>query len=472
MARTKQVSRVVEEGDSSAPPRPRRGTGQGQQPVPPCVQNPDFSSQLAKWAKRKLIPEKGINISELGQTPIPQTVERRGWQTYVQHPPKYCRRIVEEFYAGMVPRSYLLGGAVWVRGKEVKINASAINRYFRTSIPEEEREGMFKGLTKNSIFTKMNVELANDLTDHPLPFWNARSSPLKQSKIHIDLAFWHVFISYSLRPCGHRTTIAYEVAQLLYCLHHGQPLDIGVLIKMEIHKCGKDESGKEAMGFPSLITHFCMQAGVDLSAEEMKEPPSDLGIHQWHSLFPSRGLRKPEGHKRARTEDAGADAEAEDSEPEAEDSEPEDEEGHLLSEDDERHSLWTRMLKALKRTRRLEMKEQAAAHAEQVKQIREAKEEILREIAASEGRTMAVISEVEDGLMQDFAELRTELRVSPYCRQKKTRPVPSSRSRPIGGPVISEEDAQMRIALERSLKEQADREAASSRGKEKLPGSS
>ena len=101
---------------------------------------------------------------------------------------------------------------------------------------------MYRGLPRNDIFTKMNVELANALTDYPLPFWHTRSSPLKQSKIHIDLAFWHVFISYSLRPCGHRTTVAYEVAQILYCLRHDEPIDIGALIKMEIHKCGLDES--------------------------------------------------------------------------------------------------------------------------------------------------------------------------------------------------------------------------------------
>ncbi|KAK0594997.1 hypothetical protein LWI29_002460 [Acer saccharum] len=102
-------------------------------------------------------------------------------------------------------------------------------------------------------------------------------------------------------------------------------------------------------------------------------------------------------------------------------------------------------------------------------QIRVANEEILREIAALEGRTRAVISEVEDGLMQDFAELMTELHVSAYNRQKKAHPVPLAHPCPIGGPIISEEEVHMRIAMERSLKEHADREAVSSKGKGKLP---
>ncbi|KAK0590132.1 hypothetical protein LWI29_023055 [Acer saccharum] len=76
-----------------------------------------------------------------------------------------------------------------------------------------------------------------------------------------------------------------------------------MIAEMEIHKCGKDETGKEAMGFPNLITHFCEMAGVDFSTEEMVEPLVDLGIHTWYTLYPSRGLRRPK--------DTGAEAKAE-----------------------------------------------------------------------------------------------------------------------------------------------------------------
>ncbi|KAK0570830.1 hypothetical protein LWI29_007126 [Acer saccharum] len=442
------------------------------------VMNPDFPSNLAKWAKRQIIPEKGIKVSELSSTPIPETVERRGWQTYVQHPPRYYRQIVEEFYAGMIPRNYLLGDAVWIRGREVRINPSNINRYIRTTLTEEERENMSKGLTRNEIFIKMNVELANALTDQPLRYWHTRASPLRQSKIFLELAFWHVFISYSPRPCKHRTHVAYEVAQLLYCILHNQPLDVGVLIKMEIHKIGKDESKKEWMGFPSLITHFCMEAGIDLSGGVMTEPPEDMGINRWYALFPSRGLDRPGGRKRARRDRAVS--ESEDSEPEgseAEDEEPEQEarQGELLSEDDESRSRWFRLLSALKTNRRLKKNERVRARKRLAEQLK------------------------------DFSKLRTELKLSQYSRQKKAHPIPTNRphqmedpisqeeksqlriamerslsemrvgdahSRRGGGPIISEEESQLRMAMERSLKEMRDKEAARSKGKDKVSGSS
>ncbi|KAK1584446.1 hypothetical protein Q3G72_033064 [Acer saccharum] len=434
-------------------------------------ENADFPSNLAKWAKRQIIPEKGIKVLELSSTPIPEKVERRGWQTYVQHPPRYSRRIVEEFYAGMILGNYLLGGAVWVHGREVRINASSINRY-----------------------------------------WHSRASPLKQSKIFLELTFWHVFISYSLRPCNHRTHVAYEVAQLFYCILRNQPLDVGVLIKMEIHKIAKDESKKEWIGFPSLITHFCMQAGIDLSREVMIEPPEDMGINKWYALFPSRGLEKPGGRKRARRDRAVSESEPEGSkpegsEPEVEAEEPEQEArgGELLSEDDESRSRWSRLLSALKFNKKLKKNERVRARKGLTEQLKVAKEELLKEITASESRMRAVISDVEDGLMQDFSELRTELKLSQYSRQKKAHPIPTARPHPMedpisqeeeaqlhiamerslsemrvedarsrqgGGPIISEEESQLRIAMERSLKEMRDKEAARSKGKEKLPGSS
>ncbi|KAK4856999.1 hypothetical protein QYF36_023483 [Acer negundo] len=266
----------------------------------------------------------------------------------------------------MIPRNYLLGGALMVRCREVRINPADINRYFRAAIPEEERGNIYKGLVKNDIFTKMNVELANALVppEKAMLFWNTR-------------------------PCSHRSTVAYEVVQLLYCLQQGSRSILG---------CSKRWKS----------------TSIDLSAEEIKELPIDIRINQWYSFYPSRGLRRPRGPKRTRIE-------AEDSESDAEGSEPK------------------------------------AGDVEDVKDVEED-------------------DNVEDGLMQDFTELRIELKVFPYSRPKKAHPFPLSHIPPIGGPAISEEAAQINIATERSLKELADREAAvrdpSSKGKGKLPRTS
>ncbi|KAK1548815.1 hypothetical protein Q3G72_025906 [Acer saccharum] len=204
MARTKKAARVDEVGDSSQCSRPKKGAGR---PIPPCVENPDFHEQFAKWDKRKIIPEKGINVPELIQTQIPQMITSRGWETYVHCPPRYCPH-------------------------------------------------------------------------------------------------------------------------------------------------------------------------------------------------------------------------AEESEPEVEDPEPEAGDVEILSEDDESRSRWSRLLSALKHTRKLEMKERSRARAALKEQVRVTKKEILKEITASKGRMMTEISALKDGFMQDFYDLRMKLHATLYIRQKKTHPAP------------------------------------------------
>ncbi|TXG55860.1 hypothetical protein EZV62_017173 [Acer yangbiense] len=206
-------------------------------------------------------------------------------------------------------------------------------------------------------------------------------------------------------------------------------------------------------------------AGIDLSGEVMTKPPKDIGINRWYARFPSRGLDKPGGRKRARRDCTISESESEPESLEAEAEEPEQKarEGELLSEDDESRSRWSRLLSALKTNMRLEKNE------------------------------------------RDFSELRIELKLSQYSRQKKAHPIPTdhprpledpisqeeetqlriamerslsemrvgdARSRSVGGPIISEEESQLRMAMERSFKEIRDKKAARSKGKEKLPGSS
>ncbi|KAI9174487.1 hypothetical protein LWI28_018162 [Acer negundo] len=211
------------------------------------------------------------------------------------------------------------------------------------------------------------------------------------------------FPSQLAKPCSYRTTVANEVAQLLYCLQQGQPLDIGVLIKMKIHKYGKDERKNEAMGFPSMITCFYIQTCVDLSTEEMKKPLVDIGINQWYSLYPSKGLKRPRGPKRAQTEAEDLESEAKGSKSEVEGSEPE-------AEDVEgRCACGTKG------------GDSGCQGRDPKGDSGHVRDRLMQDF--SELRTRAVISDVKDRLMQDFSELRTELKVSPYSRQKKAHPL-------------------------------------------------
>ncbi|KAK2652012.1 hypothetical protein Ddye_011868 [Dipteronia dyeriana] len=204
MARTKQTAKIdssqTETGDSSHMGRLERlgraqDKGNGQ--IPPCAENHDFPARIAKFSGKKFIPERGINWTELHETPIPGMVEAQGWGTFVQRPVQYCPQIVKECYAWVIEKNYSLGSSVLVSGREVRINSGDINRHYMTEL--SHTIAMFKGVPQFEIFSRMNIDLANSLVAQPMEFWNSRSNPIKQKRLLMEIAFWHIFISHSLR---------------------------------------------------------------------------------------------------------------------------------------------------------------------------------------------------------------------------------------------------------------------------------
>ena len=160
------------------------------------------------------------------------------------------------------------GGPILVRGVPVYLNAPDINIYFGTTLLEIERlrERMVEGITTNSLYVKNLVEFANTMTITPMTIWMAKRFPLKQSNLKIE-AFWHIFLNSSLRPVSHRSTVPFEAARILHSIIERQPIDVGIIVKMEIQRIGRNESETDILSFPCLITEACKLAGVDVSGE-------------------------------------------------------------------------------------------------------------------------------------------------------------------------------------------------------------
>ncbi|KAK1562803.1 hypothetical protein Q3G72_017306 [Acer saccharum] len=63
-----------------------------------------------------------------------------GWQTYTSTPPRFCRRIVEEFNARMIPEDYRHPASVMVHGREVDLIMVDINRRATVDLSGERLE--------------------------------------------------------------------------------------------------------------------------------------------------------------------------------------------------------------------------------------------------------------------------------------------------------------------------------------------
>ncbi|KAI9161975.1 hypothetical protein LWI28_022519 [Acer negundo] len=170
--------------------------------------NRDFDEQLEKYGEKKILPERGIKLNELIHTPIPAIVRDIGWGGLATTPLMYSERIVREFYAGMNPGKFMRGGLVLVRGVLVYRNAVDINIYFGSTLLEIERmwERMIEGITLNQLYERGSMDFANTITIIPMTQWIAMGHPLKHSNLRIELAFWNMFITASLRPDSHRST--------------------------------------------------------------------------------------------------------------------------------------------------------------------------------------------------------------------------------------------------------------------------
>lgn len=71
---------------------------------------------------------------------------------------------------------------------------------------------------------------------------------------------WFYFISHSLMPTGHISTLNIERVFLLACIVKGRSINVGRIICDQIRACAQKKSGE--MFFPTLICMLCRAVGV------------------------------------------------------------------------------------------------------------------------------------------------------------------------------------------------------------------
>ena len=141
--RTRRVAKQVGQTSEN---RPRRQTQVP--PMPQVTRHRQYNDRLDYFQDRDVVAERGIALEELVNTQIPQMVERNRWETFVSSPPMFCRKVVEEFYASLVPEDFQRNSTVLVRGVEVRMTIEDINKYYRTELPSDQgiRDRIRKGL--------------------------------------------------------------------------------------------------------------------------------------------------------------------------------------------------------------------------------------------------------------------------------------------------------------------------------------
>ncbi|KAK3204607.1 hypothetical protein Dsin_018653 [Dipteronia sinensis] len=217
MAGGRKGKQVAREG--SRPSKKRReplvmqapsGKGKGD-----TISQPPDSHDPERWAlfrNRRIWPERGINLTVFANTFVPETVDIMGWTGFARTPNMAALELVREFYYAMVPYQFYQGVPVMVRGTEVRITASRINRLF--GAPEDLGD-LVDGLPKHEHFEPYGGELASNLRMDDDTAWNDYRRQLLLSELKLDAAFWLMFETYSLVPSTHRTDLGSAAISLL-----------------------------------------------------------------------------------------------------------------------------------------------------------------------------------------------------------------------------------------------------------------
>ncbi|KAK1560739.1 hypothetical protein Q3G72_030376 [Acer saccharum] len=266
--------------------RPRVSTSDKgkQKALPKQAQHKDFKSRFGNFLRRPWIIERGIDVESLAQTPVPQMVTDRGWGGYVARPPRPNRGIVTEYYASAVPGRLLVGEPVLVQGVEVHITPAAINQYF--DAPEVAISNG-RGIEYIADLDPYRGRVAAGLRMDGQAEWGTLVK-LYQRDTHADVTFWNLFLTYSLMPSQHRSEIFYDQARVLLRLRSGGPINIGRVIFNAIQDASAHDD--QSMVFPCLITAFCRQAGIDVSAGLENHDPSMMNLTNWNQQLVLRGL--------------------------------------------------------------------------------------------------------------------------------------------------------------------------------------
>ena len=275
-------------------PAAKRSVGSGSQNRPECVRNREYSARMARLNAAQIIFERGIYLDELKHTEVPEIVVQRGWGDFVKSPGLSNTTLVKEFYASMDPEKLRQDGPVLVRKVEVRITAEMINDHFNTV----NYDGMVRGYTCNDL---LKPALAAALRGTEDDRWDSKHE-LKQSELPHLLAFWNIFLSFSLLPALHRTTLGEHRASILYYFLKDTRIDIGQVIQNAIIDAGRINVRPDAklkpIIFPSLITTLLKKEGVpELNTDEIRSNTmGDLNLRSWQDI-----AIKTKGKKRKRT---------------------------------------------------------------------------------------------------------------------------------------------------------------------------
>ncbi|KOM48034.1 hypothetical protein LR48_Vigan07g173800 [Vigna angularis] len=196
---------------------------------------------------RKLLMETKVTSIPSLATQFERELNNRDWGHLEVYSCPANVDIVKEFYTN----AKALRGEEdtyfsYVRGKRIIFYADAINYFLGIEWEEEQCQfalSMLEGVDYEEVERTLSVPRGN---------------------------------FQRTQPCSHVSDITVPRAIILYCILKGLNIDIGQVIAEELQICVRGATSKAPLGHPSLITHLCGAAGIDVSRPPLERPRKEL----------------------------------------------------------------------------------------------------------------------------------------------------------------------------------------------------
>ncbi|KAJ1409434.1 hypothetical protein SESBI_22722 [Sesbania bispinosa] len=154
-----------------------------------------------------------------------------------------------------------------VTGKVVKFDADHINKILHTDKDYLNCDNSFDDFCAGQPKFKEMLRVLCYSEAVWLPLHQKKPRALKMRDLQPFARAWGAFIIASVFPVLHDTTLLLDRAKLLYGKMKGMVINVGSLISKEMETI-MSTKGK-SLAFPSLITLLCLDAGVNISDNDV-----------------------------------------------------------------------------------------------------------------------------------------------------------------------------------------------------------
>ncbi|KAJ1413502.1 hypothetical protein SESBI_19578 [Sesbania bispinosa] len=219
--------------------------------------------------KRTIIPDRNLILEDAEYPDIQTTIAKLRWEFFCQIVGQGRQGLTFEFYTN----GWRTKDEDWpefttfVRGKVVKFDPDHINKILCIGSDPSIYGPTFADFCKRSPnFQEMlQVLCCTDVVW--LPINQPKHKALKMGDLRPFPRAWGAFIIASVLPVLHDTTLLLDRVKVLFAIMKGMKIDVGSIISEEMATIMSSKT--KSLAYPSLITLLCLDAGVNLTDDDV-----------------------------------------------------------------------------------------------------------------------------------------------------------------------------------------------------------